>query len=294
MADDYYTLLGVSEDASDKEIKQAYRRLAKQYHPDANPDDPQAEARFKEISAAYEVLSDAQKRQQYDTMRRYGAYGGPGTGFNGGGFSDFSAASNDVDIDELLSNFFGGFGGFGRRGGTDARSTARGRDIEQPVLINLREAYDGTVRTITKGQRRIKADIPRGIGDGQKVRLAGEGESGPGGSGDLLLVISINPDPLFTREGSDLHVDITIDAFTAMLGGTVDVPTLTRPVRLTVPAGTQSGQKLRLSGKGMPVLRDPQRFGDLYAHVQISVPKQLNAEQRALAQRLRDSLGGGV
>jgi curved DNA-binding protein len=248
-AKDYYKILGVDKGADEKDIKRAFRRLAKAHHPDANPDDPQAHTRFQEISEAYEVLSDPQKRQQYDmfgsTPFAEGFPGGAGSGFNGAGFAQ-------EDLSEILRNMFGGLGG-----------TRRGRG----------------------GGPRIKAEIPRGITDGQKIRLAGEGEHG----GDLLLTVSVAPDARFRREGAHLYTDLRVDLFTAMLGGQVEVPTLARPVRLNIPAGTQSGQKLRLAGKGMPVLRKDET-GDLYAVVQITVPTNLTPAQRELVERLRDSL----
>lgn len=294
MAKNYYETLGVKKDASDKEIKQAFRRLAKKYHPDANPDDPQAESRFKEINEAYEVLSDTQKRAQYDQFgsgyQQFGGNGGPryytNVDMNEGAFSD------------ILESLFGSFGGFGRsseRGSAYTRQqVVNGRDIEQPVTISLREAYTGATRLITKGARKVKVNIPRGATNGTKVRLAGEGEPGAAGghAGDLYLVIDVEPDAAFKREGDDLYVDIDVDLFTALLGGTVDVPTMERPVKLKIPAGTQSGRLFRLTGKGMPRLRQQDSYGDLYARVLIRIPQSLTDEQRQLVERLRDSLRG--
>jgi curved DNA-binding protein len=164
-----------------------------------------------------------------------------------------------------------------------------GRDIEQAVSIHLHEAYTGTTRLITKGGRTIRVNIPAGATDGTRVRLAGEGEPGEGGGapGNLYLVVKVEPHPQFEREGDDLQVDVRVDMFTAMLGGEIEVPTLSRPVRLKIPAATQSGRKFRLSGKGMPILRQPDHFGDLYARILISVPEQLNDQQRALVEKLR-------
>lgn len=288
MAKDYYKTLGVGRNADDGDIKKAFRKLAKQYHPDTNPDDKSAEARFKEINEAYEVLSDPDKRAAYDRFgpdfnRVAGSAGSPG----GGNFYNQTVDMGDVNIEDFIRNMFGGLGGFGR-GGT-ARTTVRGEDLEQPVTISLREAYEGTSRIITKGDRRIRADIPAGVTEGMRVRLAGEGGGGSQ-PGDLYLVVQVAPDPTFERVGADLYTDVKIDAFTAMLGGAVEVPTLTRPVRLNIPPGTQSGKKLRVSGRGMPQLKQQDQYGDLYARVVITVPAELNDEQRALAQRLRDSL----
>lgn len=306
MAQDYYQLLGVKRDASEQEIKKAFRKLAKQYHPDANPNNPSAEAKFKEINAAYEVLSDPEKRRQYDTFgadfARYQQAGGnPFSGrdnpFSGRGnpFGNqqnwsYQQTTSDFNLEDLLKNMFGGASPFAR-GAAGPEVNLRGQDIEHPISVTLEEVYNGATRYITRGDsdRRIKADIPRGVSDGTKVRLAGEGEPGPGGAGDLYLVIRIEPHPVFRREGKDLHTDVKVDMFTALLGGHVEVPTLTRPVRLQIPPGTQSGQKFRLTGKGLPSARKPDQFGDLYAHVMITVPKTVSPEQRQLIEQLRDS-----
>jgi curved DNA-binding protein len=290
MAKDYYQTLGVKKDATGKEIKQAFRKLAKKYHPDANPDDPTAEAKFKEINEAYEVLSDDEKRKMYDqfgTVKPEQAYQSWGNG--GRVYTNV----DDMDFSSIFEQMFGGGAGRATRGaGASPFQRATGRDIEQEVSISLREAYTGTQRIITKDGRRIKANIPAGATTGTKVRLSGEGEPGLGSgrAGDLYLVVRVEPDPQFEREGDDLTVDVKLDMFTAMLGGEVEVPTLDRPVRLKIPAGTQSGRRFRLTGTGMPRLRKKGEFGDLYARMLITVPSNLNDEQRELVERLRDSL----
>ncbi len=302
MAKDYYKTLGVPRGATEQEIKKAFRKLAKKYHPDTNPHDPGAEARFKEINEAYEVLSDTQKRAQYD---QFGTVGTPfGAGPQpGGGYNyrvDYDNV-NDVNgfggFQDILRDIFGGLGG--RGAGSAASSTGGagsvrmpGQNLEQPVRISLHEAYTGATRLVTKGERTIKVNIPAGAADGTRVRLAGEGGPGMGGaSGDLYLVVEVEPDAQFERKGDDLYVDVKVDLFTALLGGEIEVPTLDRrTLRLKVPAGTQSGRLFRLNGKGMPLLREKERHGDLYARVLISVPTRLNDEQRALVERLRDSL----
>jgi curved DNA-binding protein len=309
MAKDYYKTLGVPKNASEQDIKKAFRKLAKQYHPDANPDDPTSEAKFKEINEAYDVLSDQEKRAQYDRFgpdfdRMKGFQGQPGG--PGGPFTYTETVNmNDFDFNDLMESLFGGFGGGGARrrrtGGVnftgapseaDVRTNAKGQDIEQPVLVTLREAYEGTTRFITKGDRRIKADIPAGVTDGMKVRLSGEGMPGAvgGQAGDLYLVVKVEPDPQFERKGADLYTDVKVDMFTALLGGSVEVPTLDRSVKLNIPAGTQSGQKFRLSNKGMPMVRKKGQHGDLYARVMITVPKNLSDEQRRQFESLRSSL----
>lgn len=303
MPANYYDVLGVEKGASQDEIKKAFRKQAKRYHPDANPDNPEAERRFKEINEAYEVLSDPKKRQQYDA---FGSGFGGFQGFPGGNSQNpYQGQQYDAgNLEEILQSFFGGFGGFtgarpeGFRTRDAARDTspARGQDIEQPVTISLREAYEGAVRLITKDNRQLRATIPRGAGTGTRVRLTGEGGPGPfgGPNGDLYLIITVEADPVFEREGDDLTVDVPVDIFTAMLGGEVQVPTLSRPVKLRIPAGTSSGRRLRLTGKGMPVLRQADKLGDLYARIQITVPAQLSPQQQALVEQLRASLGGNA
>lgn len=292
MSRDYYAVLGVSRDAGDDEIKKAFRQKAKQYHPDANPADSSAEARFKELNEAYEVLSDEEKRSAYDRFgpdwRQYQTINGDKP-FSGG-------EAPFTDMSDIFETIFGGAGG--RRGGgggfhTRADLPRAGQNIEQAVQLSLREAYEGAQRVVSKAGRDITLRIPRGAASGTKVRLAGEGHPGYNGgpAGHLYLVVQIADDPQFERNGDDLTVDVKIDALTAILGGDAEVPTLSRPVRTKIRAGTQAGQKLRLSGKGMPKLRQGNDYGDLYARVVITVPTQLNAEQRQRAEALRDSLG---
>jgi curved DNA-binding protein len=175
-----------------------------------------------------------------------------------------------------------GFGGRGRAGG---------QDIEQPVKISLQEAYTGATRLITKGDRKLKVNIPAGATDGTRVRLSGEGSPGLGGkAGDLYLIVEIEPDNIFERDEDNLNVEVKVDMFTALLGGEAEVPTLERPVKLRIPAGTQSGRKFRLSGKGMPIKSKSGEFGDLFARILITIPSSLTSEQRELVERLRDSL----
>lgn len=295
MATDYYDVLGVERGASQDEIKRAFRKKAKQYHPDANKNDPKAEERFKEVNEAYEVLGDPEKRKQYDQL------GSNWQSFQQGGFSGTYNNVNVDDLSDLFSSIFGsagpggrpgGFGsGFGN-GGFGQQGQARGQDIEQPVQIALREAYEGTQRLFSKNGRQLKVNIPAGADNGTKVRLKGEGNPSPygGPNGDLYLVVEIRDDPQFERHGDDLSVEVDVDLFTALLGGEVQVPTMTRPVKLKIPAGTQSGAKFRLAGKGMPVLRQQDQYGDLYARIMVAVPRNLTDAQKRLAQQLRDSL----
>lgn len=297
MAKNYYDILGVKKDASEKEIKSAFRKLAKQYHPDANPDNPSAEAKFKEINEAYEVLSDKEKREMYDrfgTANPQQAPWGGGAGQAGGVNVDFG------DFGDIFESIFGGaVGGRSRGARTQTRANPfgggrvgfqmDGEDITQAVPITLQEAYTGTTRLITKGDRTLRANIPAGAMTGTKVRLSGEGEPGLNGGkpGDLYLVVEVQPDSVFERDGNDLTAEVRVDMFTALLGGEVEVPTLGRPLKLKIPAGTQSGRKFRLTGKGMPVLRQADTYGDLYARILVTVPTSLTPEQRAAVENLK-------
>lgn len=285
MSRDYYDVLGVSRGASEDEIKRAYRQKAKQYHPDANPNNPGAEARFKEINEAYEVLRDDDKRSAYN---HFGANWQNYQDFNGGQNPFGNAGAAHVDMSDLFETLFNG-----QRRGFRVNAVRDGEDIEQNTHISLREAYEGARRVVTfQDGRGVPFKIPRGAATGAKVRLAGEGHPGIGGgrAGDLYLVVHVAEDPQFKRQGDDLHVDVKVDVFTAMLGGEAEVPTMTRPVRVKIRAGAQSGQKLRLAGKGMPKLRHENAFGDLYARVMVTVPHPLNAAQIELAEALRESL----
>lgn len=298
MAQDYYKTLGVNRDADDKAIKLAFRRLAKKHHPDANPNDPAAESRFKEINEAHEVLSDKKKRADYD---RFGT-ATPGVGFGGapaGGGGAYTTTNMDFgDLSDMLGSIFGRGRSGGGAGGANVgnpfasgnfSTQADGNDIEHPVSISLREAYTSTTRMIKKGERTIRVNIPAGAKTGTRVRLTGEGEAGMGGGrpGDLYLLIAVEPDTQFERDGDDLTVNVRVDLFTALLGGEIEVPTLGKTLKLKIPAGTSSGRNFRLTGKGMPILNRPDAHGDLFARILVSVPDQLTDEQRTLIEQLR-------
>ncbi len=296
---DYYKILGVSKSATEKEIKSAYRKLAQKYHPDRNPGNQKAEDKFKEINEAHEVLGDPQKRAKYDQLgssyTQWERAGRPGGGFDFGQWMSGRSGGTRVEYRDL-NDLFGG-GGFsdffnslfgGSFGETATRTTTRrmrGEDMEQPVEISLEEAYHGTERMLTRGERRLTVKIPPGARTGTKVRVAGEGSLGQI-SGDLFLVVNVRPHARFRREGDDLHVDMPIELYAALLGGEARVPTLIGDVVLTIPPETQSGKTFRLSGKGMPKLRQPNEHGDLYAHAVIRIPTQLTDAERKLITQL--------
>ena len=317
---DYYQTLGVAKTASDKELKQAYRKLARKHHPDVNPGDKSAEMRFKEINEAYEVLGDPEKRRKYDELganwRMYEQAQQQGQGFPGGG--PFATAGggawninmggpgggyrtmteeemhdlfgNEDPFSDFFKTFFGG-GGAAREGGRArqgrAPRTQKGRDIEHDVELTLEEAYHGATRRISIKQgghaRSVDVRIPVGVKDGSRVRAAGEGESGASGgaSGDLYLRVRIKPHPVFERKGTDLHAKVAAPVTTAVLGGEAQVPTITGSVRLKIPETTQSGQVFRLKGHGMPAVGKPDERGDLYATVEVQLPRSLTNDQRA-------------
>jgi curved DNA-binding protein len=320
---DYYATLGVTKSSSEKDIKQAFRKLARKYHPDVNAGDKTAETKFKEINEAYEVLGDPDKRRKYDELganwRMYeqaqqqgaGAAGNPFGGFNvnfggggGGGQTGGYRTMTPEEMEELFGDqnpfsdffttFFGG-GGFeqatGRRGaGARAGGRARqrpGRDVEHEIELTLEDAYHGTTRRLALKHdghsRTVDVRIPAGVGDGSRVRVAGEGEAGSSGatSGDLYLRVRLQPHPVFERKGRDLYVKVPLPVTTAVLGGEAEVPTISgKTVRLRIPPLTQNNQLFRLKGYGMPRIGKPDETGDAYARVEIQLPTQLSSAER--------------
>jgi molecular chaperone DnaJ len=318
---DYYQILGVSRNASEKEIKQAYRRLARKHHPDLNPNDKSAEAKFKEINAAYEVLSNPEKRKKYDQFGEQWEYaeqfaksggqervrwdfGKGGTTFEYGDLSGFG---------DMFSSLFGDSGrGFRTRG------PQRGQNIESPIEVTLEEAYHGSTRviqlqteepctacggtgrvgnrvcTICNGAggkvnpKRLEVKIPAGVRDGSRIRIAGEGGPGRAGGnkGDIYLVAKILPHKLFERKGDDLYTEVSVPLATAMLGGEVKLPTLNGSLSLKIPPETQNGKVFRMAGKGMPQLGNS-KYGNMFAKVKVVLPTNLTEEERKLFERLR-------
>jgi DnaJ-class molecular chaperone len=314
---DYYATLGVSKTASEKEIKQAFRKLARKYHPDVNPGDKVAEAKFKELNEAHEVLSDPVKRKKYDELganwRLYeqggaGPQGGPHAGgwnvhFEGGPGGARTMSEEEMremfgssdPFSDFFHMFFGGGTGT-EEGGRRSRSRGRhrrGRDVEQEIELSLEDAFQGATRRLAIKHdghaRTVDVRIPSGVGDGSRVRIPGEGEQGGGGaqSGDLYLRIRLAPHPRFERKGKDLFVHVSVPLTTVVLGGEADVQTLGgKSLRLKVPALTQNAQVFRLKGHGMPAVGHPNEPGDLYATVDVQLPRELTPERRKLFEAL--------
>lgn len=320
MADykDYYKILGVNKNASDAEIKKAFKSMARKYHPDMHPESEKAKMteKFKDINEAYTVLSDKQKRTIYDQVGEQGyqayargggtssrarggasggnpyqqyqqySYGG-GQDFGGfGGAQGFSSGGGGADFSDFFQSIFGGMGGggfagFGQNFGRSAASGQAAGDVEAELALNLEDAHRGGNMQLTlPSGRTVTVKFPAGVGEGKKIKLKGMGNPTRRGNGDLYLIVKIRPHAMFRLEGEDLHVPVTIMPWTAALGGTIFVPTLDGPVKVKVPAGTHNGKKLKLSGKGLSAK------GSLYVTLTIDVPRTLTREQKELFTRL--------
>ena len=293
---DYYEILGVSPDADAKTIKQAYRKLARQHHPDVNPGNKEAEEKFKTINEAYQALSNPEQRKKYDELRaqyqRWQQSGRNPRDFNWQNWAAQPGQEPNVqygtpeDFEDLFggespfSDFFSSI--FGQsRGRSRSSGPHKGQDVEAVVDLSLEEAYRGATRALQIGDRRIEARIPPGVRTGSRVRLSGQGEPGRNGgaAGDTYLIIRLLPHPNFELEGDDLHIEVPVDIYTAVIGGEVPVPTLDRPVMLKIPSKTQGGKTFRLSGRGMPKMGDPKKRGDLYVRVKLMLPENMTEEE---------------
>ena len=291
---DYYKILGVDRKASADDIRKAYRKLALKYHPDRNPGDKAAEDRIKEVNEAYQVLGDDQKRARYDQLgsayNNWQGRGAPGN-FDWGQWN--ASGGGRVNMDDL-NDMFGASGGidsfsdffraiFGGMGGASASTSGRARPstgYQQPLGISLDEAFHGTTRQLQTESRRMEVRIPAGVKTGSKVRVAGAGPQG----NDLYLIIEVADDPRFERDGDDLRTTASVDMFTAILGGEAEVETMSGKVKLNIPAGTQPEQVFRLSGRGMPHVRNREQKGDLFVRLKVQVPKYLSQKQRELIE----------
>ncbi len=284
---DYYELLGVKKNASEEEIKKAYRTLAKKYHPDKNKGNKEAENKFKEISEAYAVLSDKEKREQYDRLGSEAFGPGGANPFAGFDFSQFMGGgargrrgtrSRTVDISDIFGDLFGGAG--------FEAEPQRGGDIGAETTIDFRDAVLGTTLELrSEHGGTVKVKIPEGVSDGQRLRIRGKGQPGPmgGPAGDLNLLIHVRPHPFFERRRDDIYIELPITLGEAIRGAQIDVPTIHGPVRARIPAGTQGGQTFRLTGKGV---KTKNRTGDHYYKVQITVPRDLSGDALTAVQKI--------
>ncbi|MES2279460.1 MAG: J domain-containing protein [Bacteroidota bacterium] len=294
---DYYKTLGVDKNADEKAVKAAYRKLARKLHPDLNPNDATAGKKFQELNEANEVLSDPDKRKKYDQygenwqhgdqyeqarQQQRSAYGNPGGGYQSGGYEGFGG---DTDFSEFFNSMFGGAaagGGGGRQG------VYRGQDFNAELQLSLRDIAETHKRTLTVNGKQIRMTIPAGVENGQTIKIAGHGGPGRnnGPAGDLFIKFIITNDPDFKRSGFDLYRTIKVDLYTAVLGGEITADTLNGKVKLKLKPETQQGTKVKLKGKGLPVYKKADQFGDLYLTYDVQVPTELTDKQRELFEEL--------
>ena len=295
---DYYATLGVNKNASQDDIRKAYRKLARKYHPDVNAGNDKTERKFKEVNEANEVLSDPDKRKKYDQYGKDWQHAdqfekmrhqrgpqhytyGDASGFEGGGFSDF------------FQSIFGNMGGQGR----GYSQVAKGQNMEAELELKLEDALDSEKRTITVNNKQIRFTVPAGIDDGQTIRIRGQGQPGMGGgpAGDLHITFRFKKHPKFERKGENLYTRVHVDLFTALLGGEVEIPTLQGSLRMKIKAGTQNGSKLRLREKGYPIYQKPNQYGHLYAEIQVDLPTNLTEKEENLIKEWKElKLGARV
>lgn len=295
---DYYKVLGLDKNASSDDIKKAYRKLARQYHPDLNPNDKEAHKRFQQVNEANEVLSDPEKRKKYDQygkdwkhaeefekarhQQRHHAAGG--SGFGGGGSQTFSGDFEGGDFSDFFESLFGGMGSKSRR----RETKFKGQDYNAELRLNLKDVYTTHQRTLTIDGKNVRITIPAGIEDGQKIRLKGYGAPGVHGgpAGDLYITFQVEDDPHFKRAGNDLHTTVAIDLYTAVLGGEATINTLSGKLKLKVPPGTQNDAKVRVKGKGFPIYKQEGQFGDLYPTYKVKIPTHLTEKEKELFTEL--------
>ena len=301
---DYYKILGVDKNATQEDIKKAYRKLARKLHPDLNPDDKEAERKFKEINEANEVLSNPENRAKYDKYGEHWKHGEEyekaqqqqqqqrqshgndySSGFSGADFGE------GEDFSDFFQSMFGGTGGFGRSSRGSASGKFKGQDVHAELNLSLKDAATTHQQTFDINGKKVRITIPAGVYDGQQIKLKGHGNPGYNGgpNGDLYITFTIPADPDFERIGDDLKTKVAIDLYTAVLGGDVNVNTLTGSVNLKVKPETQNGTTVRLKGKGFPVYKKEGEFGDLFVTYDVKLPTNLTNEQKQLFEQLKNS-----
>lgn len=297
---DYYKILGVDKNATQEDIKKAYRKLARKLHPDLNPDDKEAERKFKEINEANEVLSNPENRAKYDKYGEHWKHGEEyekaqqqqqshgndyGSGFSGADFGE------GEDFSDFFQSMFGGTGGFGRSSRGSASGKFKGQDVHAELNLSLKDAATTHQQTFDINGKKVRITIPAGVYDGQQIKLKGHGNPGYNGgpNGDLYITFTIPADPDFKRIGDDLKTKVAIDLYTAVLGGDVKVKTLTGSVNLKVKPETQNGTTVRLKGKGFPVYKKEGEFGDLFVTYDVKLPTNLTDKQKQLFEQLKNS-----
>ncbi len=290
---DYYQTLGITKSATDKDIKAAYRKMARKYHPDVNPDDKDAQKKFQEVNEANEVLSDPEKRKKYE---QYGKDWKHADQFQGGRQSQQQQSRGQQDFGGFGGDPNGGFGGqdysdffssmFGR--GKQRQANYKGQDFNAELRLNLRDVYTSQKQTLTVNGKNIRLTIPAGIDNGQSIKIKGHGGPGTNGgpAGDLFIKFAIANDPEFKRVGNDLYKTVDIDLYTAVLGNDITVETLSGKVKLNVKPETQNGTKVKLKGKGFPVYKNDTQFGDLYITYNVKIPTDLNDKQKELFKQI--------
>ncbi|MBF8456933.1 J domain-containing protein [Kaistella sp. G5-32] len=298
---DYYKVLGIDKKATPEEIKKAYRKLARKYHPDVNPGDKESEKKFKELNEANEVLSNVENRKKYD---QYGEHWKHGEEYEkaqqqqrshqsqqGGNYGNYSGADfgEGGDFSDFFQSMFGGSSG-GRSSRGSASGKFKGQDVEASLNLNLRDAAKTHQQTFDINGKKVRITIPAGVADGQKIKLKGHGNPGHNGgpSGDLFITFNIKEDAEFKRNGDNLTSEVEIDFYTAVLGGEVPIKTLDGSVNLKVKPETQNGTKVRLKGKGFPVYKKDGEFGDLFVTYIVKIPTNLTEKERELFQQLKD------
>jgi len=297
---DYYKVLGIDKTATEKDIKNAYRKLARKYHPDLNPNNAEANKKFQEINEANEVLSDSEKRKKYDQYGEHWQHAEAFEqaqqsnqsgrrsegGFGGGDSYSYESFGGEGDFSDFFQSMFGNMGGAGRR-----QTRYRGQDYNAELHLTLQEAAETHKQTITLDGKNIRITIPAGVENGQTIKIPGHGSPGMNGgpAGDLYITFVIAEDPKFKRDGKDLHTKVSLDLYTAVLGGEVNIDTLTGKVKVNVKPETQNGSRIKLRGKGFPVYKKENEHGDLYVTFEVQIPVNLTEKQRELFLELSKS-----